>query len=340
MRLFYQKRAQEELTLPPAFLIAIGLGVVLLAILYAVFRIGSNEAYDRQLAVNNIGIDLQAIQSFGRDINADRKITDGGPYTLVFESGKVYTRERGVPTSTFLFTQVPGLIFKGGEFQPATGQKTIGPMILFKRGSTFGAALTSNSQSPYLLECDTPAGAPLASLAIDPGKGYDGTAGDEGYTIASTATKESKYTMRLARSFSIAATGLPVNPTRALDADSIAGIDARKNTKGDALISFYVGTRADDEEVVKAYYNPKNKNSRRLACEILNGITKEFHIPVRPIPVDVSKLSPDDAKQVLTGRPAVLLELGNARKAANSILKDTGNLANAIYNGVKAYGVV
>lgn len=339
MKLFSQKRAQEELTLPPAFLIAIGLGVVLLAILYAVLSIGSNEAYDRQLAVNNIGIDLQAIQSFGKDINADRKITDGGPYTLVFESGKVYTRERGVPTSTFLFTQVPGLTFWGGEFQPATGLKSIGPMTLFKRGNAFGAALTSTAQSPYTLTCDT-SGTPLASVVIDPGRGFDGTAGDEGYTIASTSTKESKYTMRLARSFSIAATGLPVNPTRALDADSIASIDTRRNTKGDALISLYVGTRADDEEVVKAYYNPKNKNSRQLACEILNGITKEFQIPVRPIPVDTSKLSPDDAMQVLTGRPAVLLELGNARRATNSILKDTGNLANAIFNGVKAYGVV
>lgn len=340
MKLFSQKKGQEELTLPPAFLIAIGLGVVLLAVLYAVLSIGSNEAYDRQLAINNIGIDLQAIQSFGKDINADRKISDGGPYTLVFESGKVYTRERGVPTSTFLFTQVPGLTFWGGEFQPAKGQKTIGSMVLFKRGNAFGAELTSNAQSPYLLECDTPAGVPLASIVIDPGKGFDGTAGDEGYTIASTSTKESKYTMRLARSFSIAATGLQVNPTRALDADSIASIDTRRNTKGDALISLYAGMRADDEEVVKAYYNPKNKNSRRLACEILNGITKEFHIPVRPIPVDVSKLSPDDSMQVLTGRPAVLLELGNARKSTNSILKDTGNLANAIFNGVKAYGVV
>src|SRR5574341_74252 len=101
MKLFHGKRGSEELVLPPAFLIAIGLGIVLLTVLYAALSIGRNEAYDRQLAVNNIGLDLQTIQSFGKDINADRIITDAGPYVLVFEGSKVYTRERGVPTSTF-----------------------------------------------------------------------------------------------------------------------------------------------------------------------------------------------------------------------------------------------
>ncbi len=340
MKLFKQKRASEELVLPPAFLVAIGLGIVLLTVLYAALSIGNNEAYDRQNAVNLISMDLQALQSFGKDINADRTITDAGPYVLVFEGSKVYTRERGVPTSTFLFTQVPGYILKGKEFTPETGKKTIGPLTLFKRGNTFGAVQPANLASPYLLECDTLAGIPLKSIAIDPGKGYDGTTGDEGTTIDSVGLKESKYTMRLAKSFTIAAGGVIVNPTRALDADSVASIDVRQNKAGDALLSLHVGSRADDLEVVKAYYNPENKNSKRLACEILNTITTEFNLPVRPIPIDVSRLAADDAKQVLKGkRPAVILEIGNAQKKT-SILGSTGNLANAIFEGVKKYGVV
>jgi hypothetical protein len=338
MRLFQQKKGQEELTLPPAFLIAIGLGIVLLTILYAAMSIARNEAYDRQLAVNNIGLDMQALQSFGKDINADRIITDAGPYMLVFESGKVYTRERGVPTSTFLFTQAPGYVFHGGEFLVEKGKKTIGPLTLFLRGNKFGAAQPANLPSVYTLVCDGPAGTPLTSIAIDPSKGYDGTIGDQGYDIASTSTKESTYTMNLARSFSIAS-GMTVNPTRALDRDSIASIDARQKTAGDALVSFNAGMRADDQEVVKAYYNPKSPYGRKLACEILNGIVNEFNIPVRPIPVDVDRLPADDAKLVLKGsRPAVYLEIGNARKI-KSILKDTSILANAIFKGVKKYGV-
>jgi len=333
------KKAQEELVLPPAFLIAIGLGVVFLTILYAVLTISSNEAYDRQLAVNSLGLDLQGIQSFGNDVNADRDITDGGPYYLVFESGKVYTREKGVQTSTFLFTHVPNFFFRGGEFYPED-KKTIGPLTLFKRGMIYGVAQPSKVPSKYLLVCDTPTGNPLKSIAVDPGHGFDGTTGEEGNTIASLNTKESTYTMKLARSFLISAGGIKTNPTRALDADSTVSLETRQNTAGDALVSLHVGSRTDNADVVKAYYNANNPNSRRLACEILNSMTAEFNIPVRPIPVDAEHLSPDDGKQILKEkRPAILLEIGNAQKKDKNMLADTSTIANAIFNGVKIYGV-
>lgn len=337
MRLFHGKRGQEEIVLPQAFLIAIGLGIVLLTVLYAVLTIGSNEAYNKQLAINVFGLDLQTLQSFGKDINANRDITDAGPYYLTFESGKVYATERGVRTNTFLFTHVPGFFFRGGEFFPEKGKKTIGQLALFKRGQFYGVSKPDAAPSKYLLTCDTPEGTPLKSIALDPSKGYDGTTGEEGQTIGSTT--ESKYTMRLARSFLIAAGGMTINPTRALDADSPATLEKRQNTAGDALISLHVGSRADDVDVVKAYYNANNPNSRRLACEVLNGITTEFNVPIRPIPVDTTHLSPADYKQVLRGkRPAIVLEIGNARKT-NSILGETGTLANSIFNGVKNYGV-
>ncbi len=337
MRLFHQKRGQEEVVLPRVFLIAIGLGVVLLTVLYAVLTIGRDEAYNKQLAISAFGLDLQTLQSFGKDINANRDITDGGPYHLTFESGKIYATERGVRTNTFLFTHVPGFFFRGGEFYPETGKKTIGPLVLFKRGQLYGVS-RPDAVSKYLLTCDTPEGTPLKSIALDPGKGYDGTTGEEGHTIVSTSTTESKYTMRLARSFVIAS-GMTVNPTRALDADSPAELEKRQNTAGDALISLHVGSRTDDIDVVKAYYNANNPNSRRLACEVLNGIATELNVPVRPIPVDTAHISSADYKQVLKGkRPAVVLEIGNARKA-KSILGETGTLANSISNGVKNYGV-
>jgi hypothetical protein len=146
--------------------------------------------------------------------------------------------------------------------------------------------------------------------------------------------------MNLARSFLISAGSIKTNPTRALDTDSPALLETRQNTAGDALISLHVGSRTDNSDAVKAYYNANNPNSRRLACEILNAMTTEFNIPVRPIPVDTEHLSPDDAKQILKGkRPAILLEIGNAQKKDKNMLADTSTITNAIFNGVKAYGV-
>jgi len=315
---------------------SVGFGIVFLAILNASLSIGSNEAYIRQMAVVSMGLDLQSLQSLGEDINAERDITDAGPYKLVFESGRVYMEQRGQASNQFFFTQVPKYTFIGGDFSPEKGKTTIGLLKLYKSGKFYGVAKPGETQSHYLLECNTPEGPELKSIAIDPGHGFDG-AGDEGDKIASLGISESKYTLRLANALRTA-TGITLNPTRAWDKDSPATIEARKKTTGDALISLHAGSRADDLDAIKAYYNANNQYSRALACEILNSLTTEFNVPVRPVPVDATRYASDDPKKVLDQkRPAVMLEIGNARKTA-SILSQTGNIAAAIINGVKRYG--
>jgi len=338
------RKGQEQITLTRAMLLALGLGAVFLAILNAVMTINSNEEYIKQLAITTIGLDLQSLQSFGQDINAERDITDAGPYHLALESGRVYYERRGQPSSLFLFTQTPEYTmrnFPTSDFLPEKGATTIGPLKLYKSGKFYGAAKPDKVPSHYLLVCDTPKGPSLKAIALDPGHGYDGKAGYEGDKIAALGMAESKYTLRLANSFRTATSGrIAVNPTRALDKDSPATTDTRKNTAGDAFISLHAGSRTDNLEAAKAYYNAKNPYSRRLACEILNGIANQYNIPVRPIPVNADSYPPDDPKKVLgQKRPAVLVEIGNSNKMADNILGETGNIANSIFKGVETYNV-
>jgi len=337
MKIIRTKKGQEtpRLMLPPVFIMALGFGVVFLSILYAVIQIGSNEAYLKQLYITGLGLDLQALQALGADINAEREIEDAGAYTLVFKGTKVYTQERGRPTSIFYFTHIPDFVFSGGVFSPENNQPSIGPLKMYKIGKNYGVAKPDQVQTPYILTCNTPRGPKLKKIALDPGHGYDATTakGDEGYKL-STGTTESAYTLALANALRAGKTGF----TLTREKEEAVMMDSRQKTAGDALISLHVGSRTANQDVVKAYFNP-TPESKRLACEILNAITTEFKIPVRPIPVNVDLLPDDDPKQVLKGtRPAVMLELGNAQKK-DSMLAEDKQLAIQIYKGVDSYGM-
>ncbi len=330
------KRGQAKFILPPVFILAIGLVPVFLSILYAVITLSTNEGYLLSLAVTSFGIDLQALQALGNDINAQRDITDAGAYHLVFEGNQVYTTERGAQTTTFLYTQIPGFRFREGEFEPKEKDTTIGPLKLYKTGKEYGVAKPDGITSPYLISCDTPTGPPLEKIALDPAYGYDDTTstGSIGDIIAVMQLRESKYTLLLANTLSAGKTRFEF--TRSNKADTDANIAARRSTKGDALISLAAGSRPDDQEVVKAYYN-NAPGSKRLACEMLNEIARQFNVPVRPIPVNTEYLGADDPRLVLrTARPAVLLEIGNAQKS-DSILGKTAELSRAINKGVEKY---
>ncbi len=330
------KKGQAKFILPPAFTMAIGLVPVFLSILYAVITLSTNEGYLRSLAVTSFGIDLQALQALGNDINAQRDITDAGAYHLVFEGNQVYMTERGAQTTTFLYTQIPGFRFRGGEFEPK--DTTIGPLKLYKTGKEYGVARPEDITSPYLLSCDTPTGPPLEKIALDPAYGYDDTTstGSIGDIIEVMHLRESKYTLLLANTLSAGKTRFEF--TRSNKADTDATIAARRSTKGDALISLAAGNKADNTDIVKAYYN-NMPGSKRLACEMLNEIAREFNVPVRPIPVNTEYLGADDPRLVLrTARPAVLLEIGNAQKA-DSILGKTAELSRAINKGAEKYGL-
>ena len=322
------KRGQAKIVLPPTFRAALGIGIVFLSIIYAVFKIGNNEAYLRQLYVTGLGLSLQSLQAMGNDINAERDITEAGAYMLIFEGTQVYIRERGVPINLFMFTQSPDMRFMGGEFSPEKGQKSIGPLKLFKRGTIFGVARPENVPSPYLLICDTKPGKPLKKIVLDPGHDIM----NPGLTFSGTT--EAAYTLKLANTLKA---GRP-RFTTTREKEDYTGIEDRQKTTADAIISLHFGSRTDDQDTVKAYYNP-TPESKRLACEILNEINTKFNVATRPIPVNLEFLPQDDPKQVLKGaRPAVLLEIGNVQKK-DSLLTEDKQLALQITKGIEAYGL-
>ncbi|GEM_PF-4024359 len=278
-------KGQAQTTLPPIFVAALGFGVVFLSIIYSILTIASNEAYQRQLYVTGMGLDLQALQALGKDINAEREITDAGAYNLVFEGGQVYTRQRGVATSTFLFTQIPELAFTGGEFSPTGKNKTIGPLKMFKIANRYGIAKPDKVPSPYLLLCDSPKGKPLKTISLQP----------------DANTQKLADTLR-------------------------AGKPKINIGQGEALITL----TSTNQEAAKAYYN--TPESRRLACEILNRITEEYRIPVRPIPTNSELYPKQDPKTTLKGKPAVTLEIPDR-------IAQEKQLAQQIYKGIENYGM-
>ncbi|MBW2970047.1 hypothetical protein KY319_02895 [Candidatus Woesearchaeota archaeon] len=278
------KKAQTKTTLIDLFTLVIGFGIVFLSIMYSVMEIGTNEAFRNQLYITSLGMELQSMQSLGQDINAIREIQDAGPQTLVFESGKAYIRER-VPINTFLFTQIPELVFTGGEFTPDKS-KTIGPITMFKTGNRYGVARPSNVPSQYLLYCETPKGNPLAQIKL----------------ISEANTQ--------------------------ILADRLKAGRTIFQQKYDAKLILTQG----NTKAVKAYYN--TEEARRLACEILNEITNEYKIPVRPIPINTEHISKNDPKYELKDtKPAVILEIDPG------ITKES-QLSVQIYKGLENYGVV
>ena len=329
-------KAQIKLTLPPIFIMVLGLGVVFLSIMYAVFTIASNEAYEREIYITGLGLDLQSLQATGKDINAERYITDAGAYNLVFQGGEVYLRERTTQSTTFLFSQNPELVFTGGEFRPAKDGQTIGPLTIYKHGKHLGVSRPEKVPSPYLLTCDGIIAEPLKTIALDPAHGYDSERqlGTTGKTVSGQT--ESEYNRKLANK--IRAGRPQYFPTRALDKEGYASIETRQKTNGDAIISFKAGQHTGKEDVVIAYYKP-NQESKKLACEILNEITKEFRIPVRLVPINFEYLLPQDSKQALKGtRPAIQLEIGNTNNP-NSIITKQEEISIALHKGVQQYGL-
>lgn len=322
------KKGQEisKVVLPKALYLGM-FAFVLLSFVYTAMTVNSNEAYKRQLEIMQRGLNFQLLQA-SKDTNEilDIKTSE----YLVFTGTDIYTQVKGKQAETFVWSQVPGYLFTGGEFKQGSTLKQ------YKTGKRLGVAPPEKTPSQYLLFCDSPKGKPLKKIALDPGHGYDETTskGSKGDNIISLATTESKYTLRLANQLKA------VNPRFELtrDTETETAITDRQQTAGDAMVSLHAGSREDNLDVVKAYYN-NVPGSKRLACEILNQLTEEFKIPVRMIPVNTDYLLEEDPKQVLNAqRPAIMLELGNAKKP-DSVLTKIGEIQMRIDKGIENYGV-
>lgn len=317
-------RAQAKLVLPPLFIAILGFGVVALSIFYSVTSIANPESYKGNLLATGIGLDLQAIQGIGHDINSIRTMKNPGKYSIFFEGTSVYVANG--ETKRFVFTQAPGFVFVSQSFNNSD-------ITLYKTDKQFGATKQENVR-PYLLTCDATPGPSMNTIALDPGHGYDEVRkeGSKGEDIPALAMAESEYNLQLANRMKTAG-----KFTLTRESEKDVPIEQRQNTPGNAIISLHVGKYPDSRDIVKAYYTTET-GSKKLACEILNAITQSLNVPVRLIPINSEYLSNDDPKQAVFGkRPGVLLEIGNAQYK-DSIVSKVSELRTAITKGIEQYG--
>ena len=194
--------------------------------------------------------------------------------------------------------------------------------------------------NPLRLNCpQIPA---IARITLDAGHGWSQLLADKGEPagdkgIEASSGYESEITRRLgAGVYGHEPAFYAV--TRDLKEDSPMLLEERQRKIEGMLLSVHASTTP----TVKAYVNAHGKNkdeSTALACNVLNAVTDAFPASfsgASVIPVDVSRLAPDDAKHVLVAdKPGVLLEIGSIADANSPLYKNPSRLADAIHGVAK-----
>ncbi len=174
-------------------------------------------------------------------------------------------------------------------------------------------------------------------IIIDPGHGYD---------EKSAKLEESKITTDITDSLKAQFLGSKYKLTR--DGNYDLSVNDRlgriENENPDMVISLHVGNYPDKDNIVYAYVpktSDKERENWKLACLILNQLTEEFDIDeTKIIREDISKLNPNDPKQVLKfdNKVSVMLEIGNIKsEKSKEMLKDIVQISGSIYQGIKDY---
>ncbi|MBD3303946.1 hypothetical protein GF343_02285 [Candidatus Woesearchaeota archaeon] len=357
-----KKGSVMDIVLMPTFVTGVVLGLIFLTLLYKIGTIGGDLQFEKKgIAINSA---LLLTGMFNVHSNVEYSYLSIGKFVYDFQPGRVLVYENSANESGRGFqrfaldgaygrlafvpkkidaknTHVPGLLFvkQGNE--------------VFVNSPFVDKGFKSNLR---LLECSTHnPEEQLNNIVLDPGYGWDESLAEQGSSNPGNKGDvkgnivESGITRIIAAKVLGYAKELVAGKgkhTRDLSIDSKADMDARVNvieqSTGNSVISIHIGNYPDISfNPVLAYINGdsgKIKDSRKLACSILNQLSKKIpeitDLSIIPVSIEqLDRFEKGNPQRVLRkDKIAVQLVIGNIKVEENNIL---ANKIDAIAEAVK-----
>jgi N-acetylmuramoyl-L-alanine amidase len=323
-------------------------------------NVQTSGVFEKKFITRDLALTIDSFQNARGNLNYfyNPPLVNLDRFDIIVDNGVVGVDEQSWPfglNRNFVFNPLPK-----GKF---------GYLAIKKEGNVFSVDKGSPATgliNGFMIDCAY-AKLQFDSVILDPGHGYnaDTNQGEPGFLgqikdNTGGIVPESQLMVESAVALVPQLKGISITGTRALKADYVQRpqgkvfseeaktTQERVNTinanKDAVVVSIHAGKQKTGQNIVKAYVNAyADEKSQRLACFVLNSISKNFKMDITGtaiIPVDPMQLRPDDAKKVLVdGRTAIQVELGNIDNPTNALLTDKNRLAQALSEGLMAVRV-
>ncbi|MBW3004422.1 N-acetylmuramoyl-L-alanine amidase [Candidatus Woesearchaeota archaeon] len=363
-----KKGSVMDIVLMPTFVTGVVLGLIFLTLLYKIGTIGSALQFEKKSAAINSALLLTSFQDVHSNAEYIYSITRSFIYD--FQDGKIIIYEKDINESgrglqNFAVDGAYGRL----TFIPKKidAKKNIVPRLYFvKQGNEVlvNTPYVDKNFKPNLklLECSMhKPKEKLNNILLDPGYGWDETLAQEGslYPGNKGDVKGNLVESELTRVLAAKVLGYAKDVvadknahTRDLSRDSKVDVIDRVNiieqSGGNSLISIHIGSYADTSfNPVLAYINgdsDKIKDSRKLACHILNHLSKKIpeitDLSIIPVSIEqLDRFESDNPQRVLRkDKIGVQLVIGNIQIEENNIFPNKIDIiAEAIQLGIKDF---
>lgn len=357
-----------DIILMPTFITAIVLGFIFLRLFAAIAGMSSDMQFEKlSMAVNSA---LLIATMHDVHSNAEYIYFNNYNFKFDFQSNKVIVYEKKIDESGAGFYTFSEDGPKGRlKFIPTSLNATnthIFQLFFVKQGNAvFVDSPAVNKKfrtNMNLLECSREKAAKLQNnIILDPGYGWDARLAEEGASDPGDKGDVNQDIIESEINWVLAAKLLgygkdifadKADHTRSLSQDSKATIHERIdkiNEKGNTVISIHLGSYDDTTfNPVIAYINGESENivaSRKLACNILNSLSKKFPeiTDLAIVPVSIEQLDRFDVNNpkrvLLKDRIGVQLVIGNVKisRDKNILANKIDDIARGIYDGIEAY---
>jgi N-acetylmuramoyl-L-alanine amidase len=362
-----KKGSVMDIVLLPTFVTGVVLGLIFLTLLYKIGTIGADLQFEKKGVAINSALLLTSMFNVHSNVEYTYLITKNFIYD--FQPGKVIIYEKELNESgrgfqRFALDGAYGRL----TFTPKKidAKKTPVPSLLFvKQGNEVlvnSPFVDKNFKSNLkLLECS--AHLPeeqLNNIVLDPGYGWDASLAEQGSSNPGDQgdVRGNLVESELTRIISAKVLGYAKDVvagkgrhTRDLTRDSKVDIDERVNvigqSAGNSVISIHIGNYPDTSFVpVLAYINgdsDKIKDSRKLACNILNQLSEKIpeitDLSIIPVSIEqLDRFETGNPQRVLRkNKIAVQLVIGNIQVEDNILSKKMDIISEAIARGIEDF---
>ncbi len=347
-----------DLMLSPAFMLLVGLGIILIFLLGRIGAIGEDTAFQKDFLAKDFALLLDAVPAargnldvyfgpqkpeFGNSPSAFR-------YSVRGHTVRVFEEENDPDAGMASFADASTAAVTDAELAPL-GPQPVLPRIL-KMGGTVEITQAGAKRAPKLLHLDCPVPrADLGSLVIDAAHGYSprgGEKSDPGHTIAQV--RESTFTRVIAKGIVDRASQRrnDILVTRTVSPPPSSGEQAGEEelltpaerasraSRGDTLISIHAGNAKSGTQPAIAYVladGARYDASYKLACEMINALAGRFALTQAAVVPLLRNQLPEASFGILSpSKAGVILEVGNI--ADTAVLDQAGVVSDAIWEGV------